>query len=265
MKNNAVKILLALYFVANSLSAKAADTDETFVTYCHDGNGNKKGYCCEKYEKGLEREIDRDLANHINERSIIIGDTPIENMQNKPLVLQMHNMRNFDGLSEKKYMKAAERLIWALNDKAENSFKTRLNSLELTETVIKDKNYTTEQIFDLLMSGVDSFNTEKDHDIDIDVTLYYARWSKVIGYTNAGSWRTWVNKKYLDIMTPNELAGHILHEYLHNVGFTHYEEHSTSVPYQLGELLIKVLNESKEFEPSQDEIASPQREGCLIS
>lgn len=256
MKNNTLKILLAMYFVANSLSAKAADAQKAFV-FEEDGSG--KYCCCKKYDESLSKDVCWDLGDK----------SSLQELKSEETKIIIHKMRDFDDDDLKtKYEKSAQRLISVLNN---GSFQQKLTTaiqnkaITLTETKIGNDDFANSQeIIKLLISGKVLINPTEDHAIDIDVTLYNKPWSRVIGYSN-GTGRTWVNKKYLDIMTPNELAGHILHEYLHNVGFTHYKEHLTSVPYQLGKLLIDVLNESEEFKPNVDEIGSPQREGCLIS
>ena len=196
MKINTLKILLAICFVVTGLSTKAAD-ETSFVTY------DDKKCCREKYSEVLSRESGDDLKNSTE---INLGD--------QPLVLQIHKMRNFDGDNgkyTKKYKKAAERLIFALNSDA---FASALKNVQdLTETEINgQKILKPEQILVILRSGMDSINIKKDGDVDIDVTLYWNPLSKVVGYTYPP--RTWVNKKYLKTMTHNELAGHILHEYL---------------------------------------------------
>ncbi len=258
MKINNLKILLAMSFVASSLSAKAVDTGKAFV-FEEDNSGKK--YYCKKYDENSNEDVDWDFGNESTLHELLrTGETKII----------IHKMRAFDddNALKNKYLESATRLIRVLNDESFNKAldkEIQNKAIKLTETKIGDHDYTTsKEIINVLMSGKDLINSTEDHTIDIDVTLYNKPWSRVVGYSD-GSGRTWVNKKYLDIMTPNELAGHILHEYLHNVGFTHYEEHSTSVPYQLGNLLIEVLNDNEKFKPSRDEIASQERRGCLIS
>lgn len=254
MKSIRISILALFFVLFNSLSVLTAekfiiDQPDKRILIAYSNNlpsGSKAIYlykeCNVPLEKGFQfvkefipNEDDFYASNkekHLSPKDIAEDFNNLERF----LICQIHRMRNFSLNDAKNYILSANGLGVALN---KSDFKDRLLELTFTE----NNELSNEKIYEYLKSGRDKFNVKKDFDIDIDVTLYNNPDSNVIGFTYPNTWRTWINKKYLDSESHKFLAGHILHEYLHNMGFNHYGEHSTSVPYQLGELVRRVLND----------------------
>jgi len=93
-----------------------------------------------------------------------------------------------------------------------------------------------------VLSGADKFNTEADGDLDILATFYYS-FMNVVGYTKASTWWTWVNRNVVQGFNVAEIAGHQLHEYLHNLGLHHPKTNRKSVVYQCGYLVRDRIRE----------------------
>jgi hypothetical protein len=101
------------------------------------------------------------------------------------------------------------------------------------------------------MSGASDHGGE-DFDIDIDLTYYYSRWSRVVGYGLPGTIRTWINGKFLSWMKIHELAGHLVHEYVHKLGYQ--DDHGqNSVPYIVGYLVEELASKPDQLDHFQDD------------
>jgi hypothetical protein len=82
------------------------------------------------------------------------------------------------------------------------------------------------------MSGVDNFNTKRDNDLDIFIHLFNDPNSYIFGYTFSNTYKTWINKRWLDYYRdkPWIIAGNMAHEYCHNVEGINFH---TSYPHPL--------------------------------
>jgi hypothetical protein len=134
-----------------------------------------------------------------------------------------------------------------------------LQSPEFYDEMMKMHFTTTklsnETIFKIITEGDDvstgvtgSFgmdHSEIDHELDFVMSAYCRRWSKVIGYVVPGKITNYINRKYLTSMKPWDLAGHLFHEKLHQLGFKHAsaKDHD-SVPYALGYLVAELGEDS---------------------
>lgn len=94
------------------------------------------------------------------------------------------------------------------------------------------------EIYNLILNGVEKRFPYKNNAMDVEIELYSDYSSNVLGYTWPRSKRIWMNKKYYNKHTPSELAGHLIHEWLHKLGFGHERERNElrrhSVPYAIG-------------------------------
>lgn len=117
-----------------------------------------------------------------------------------------------------------------------HEWKRELLTVEMTET----NGMSNLQIMNLFFSGSDLVNKEADGDIDLFISGYFKLFSKVIGYVIKGSLWHWINKKYVDLFNEASLAGHLIHEYMHRVCFSHNFKKSTSVPYVYGNVTAKI-------------------------
>lgn len=77
--------------------------------------------------------------------------------------------------------------------------------------------------------------------IDLKVVMYNSWFSRVIGYTYLESLTVWVNEKFF--YGPKSVGSNLAHEAMHQLGFTHNGAWSTSVPYQMNEIIEKLWRE----------------------
>jgi len=141
------------------------------------------------------------------------------------------------------------------HDHACQKIETIVNTVEfrsniLTSSFTNRRGLTNLQIYQLIMNGTETLDGSIDHEIDVSVKQYYKN-NKVVGWTTEGSVWTNVNRKFFDGYDDAEVAGNLIHEWLHKLGFDHSSasEHS-SVPYQIGYIvrdMIKDLDKGRVF------------------
>ena len=100
---------------------------------------------------------------------------------------------------------------------------------------------SNEEIYQLILLGAETIgNRIANNTMDVELELYEDD-SKTIGYTYPHTTRIWMNRKYFHKYTKAQVAGNLMHEWLHKLGFTHavkwdkHREHS--VPYAIGYLM----------------------------
>jgi hypothetical protein len=96
---------------------------------------------------------------------------------------------------------------------------------------------TNEQVFNLIMEGSEVLSPGIDHTANIKITFYY-RPSSTVAQTSSRSLVISFNKKYLDQFDVVEVAGTLMHEWLHKLGFGHSYRYNNrrdhSIPYAIG-------------------------------
>ncbi len=102
---------------------------------------------------------------------------------------------------------------------------------------------SNQEIYDLFMSGSEVLQPQEDQEMDVDINMYY-RNNNVIGYTYANTIKTWINRKYYSLMSPDGIAANIVHEWTHKLGFGHdyyaTEIRPFSVPYAIGNMVQRI-------------------------
>jgi hypothetical protein len=170
------------------------------------------------------------------------------------LSIEVNRARNFTEPQLNRLLHVIERMLVVLNSL---EFKIAVTSgRDLTET----NGMTPVEVYDLIMSGKDMYGNA-DGDLDIDITLYHRRWSRVVGYTFKGSLRTFFNRKFW--RNDAYVAGNILHEACHNCGFDHLGAWETSVPYFYGDTMNRMMQQlgnGKIFVPVKDDIVKRKEE-----
>jgi hypothetical protein len=100
---------------------------------------------------------------------------------------------------------------------------------------------SNEEVYQSLLDGSEMLIPGRDHTMNLELELYYNRWTSTVGYTTPDSVRVWMNRKFFSGYTAAEVAGNLFHEWTHKLGFDHDRSYSASrdhsVPYALGYLM----------------------------
>ena len=107
----------------------------------------------------------------------------------------------------------------------------------------KNNGFSNKEIYQKIMDGADKYDPTIDNTIDMILCPYYSSKS-VIGYTYSNRKEVWVNFKYYKDRFNNfqvsDMIGNILHEWIHNTGFSHSSRRNKTrkytVPYGVGDI-----------------------------
>lgn len=107
-------------------------------------------------------------------------------------------------------------------------------------TFVDNGGKTNAQIYQSILDAAESLQPAKNNTMDMEVELYYEN-NNVVGYTNGGTTRIWVNTKFFSTNAVTGVASNLVHEWLHKLGYTHAYLYSTSrdysVPYAIGRIV----------------------------
>lgn len=102
----------------------------------------------------------------------------------------------------------------------------------------QNRGLTNYQIYHRILDGVERLTPYRNNAMDVEVQLYTDHDSIVLGYTYPRSKRIWMNSKFFNRHTSGKVASHLVHEWLHKLGFSHDYENTKrrkySVPYAVG-------------------------------
>jgi hypothetical protein len=148
-------------------------------------------------------------------------------------------LSKFDSNDETKVMTAIEIIKKVIRSQ---EFKSRVLNYTYgaKKMYVDNDGLTNEEIYQKLLDGSEDLVPGIDHQMDLELELYYSSRSTV-GYTYPDGLRIWMNTKFFDSYTPAEVAGNVFHEWTHKLGFSHASSYSvsrdSSVPYALGYLI----------------------------
>lgn len=149
------------------------------------------------------------------------------------------NYVNFEAQDQVKVEKAIE-IIKAVISSPEFKHRVVNHTYEGKKTFVDNKNFSNEEIYQILLNGREDLIPEVDYEMDLELELYYSS-RNTVGYTYPDTTRIWMNTKYFNVFTPAEVAGNIFHEWTHKLGFDHASSYSvardSSVPYAIGYLI----------------------------
>lgn len=117
------------------------------------------------------------------------------------------------------------------------------------KTYNDNKGLTNEQIYQIIIDGAEVMGvTKKNNRLDVELELYRDT-STTIGYTYPDTTRIWMNLKYFQKYTAIKVAGNLMHEWMHKLGFEHElkynKDRDYSVPYAIGYLLEKLAKQNQ--------------------
>ncbi len=110
------------------------------------------------------------------------------------------------------------------------------------ETYVQNEGLTNLQIYNRIMQGAEMYPkaTTPNKTMDLWTELYTSSWfgRGTIGYTNVDTPFVYSNTYYFNNAEISGIAGNIIHEWLHKVGFDHDQNATarrpSSVPYAVG-------------------------------
>jgi hypothetical protein len=98
--------------------------------------------------------------------------------------------------------------------------------------------FTNQEVLSIILSGSETLTPETDSEADIQIELDNSWTRNVIGYTYPTTPTQWIYAKFFRNWSAEEIAGNIMHEYLHKLGFDHEYQYTFnrefSVNYALG-------------------------------
>lgn len=105
------------------------------------------------------------------------------------------------------------------------------------------KRLTNEDIYMILMTGDEKMRPHTLSEMNLNIKKYKSPWwsvvgKKVIGWTSpSSSARINVNWRFYDDFEIHQMAGNIMHEWIHLLGFLHGKENAhQEVPYVVGRI-----------------------------
>lgn len=164
-----------------------------------------------------------------------LGELP-----NEALIFETKaDLYNFGVEDEEKVHKAFEIIKQVVGSK---EFRSRVINFTYQgkKQFVDNKGMTNAQIYQAVLDGREDLKPEVDHQMDLELELYYS-WRSTVGYTTPGALRIYMNTKYFYPYTASQVAGNVFHEWTHKLGFDHDANYSvardSSVPYALGYLM----------------------------
>lgn len=151
------------------------------------------------------------------------------------LAVKPMDIKGFDAESMKKLEKAFEIVEKVVNSE---EFKNRVLNFENAKgerAFASNKKLTNEEIYGIFMDGRESLQQNTPGEMNYFLSLYYKRFSRVIGWTNGSINTININWKFFKNFKPSDVAGNLVHEWVHKIGFDHKSaaEHD-SAPYAIG-------------------------------
>ncbi len=140
---------------------------------------------------------------------------------------------------EAKFDKAIE-IVKSVVGTAEFRSKVLNHTYSGSKTFVNNNGLTNAQIYAKVLEAAEKLFPVKNNAMDMEVEMYTAS-TNVVGYTYSSSKRIWVNTKYFNQYTAAGVAGNLMHEWLHKVGFGHDSSATArrpySVPYAIGKMV----------------------------
>jgi hypothetical protein len=166
--------------------------------------------------------------------------TPDPDVPSEALIFDANiQFHNFNAEQEAKVLKAIEIIKKVV---ASSEFRNKILNFTYNgkKQFVDNKGMTNEQVYQALLDGREDLIPEVDHQMDLELELYYS-WTSTVGYTTPDVLLIHMNTKFFNPYTPSEVAGNVFHEWTHKLGFDHASSYSvsrdSSVPYAIGYLI----------------------------
>lgn len=213
------------------------------VVGCKNAGLNGSATCALNYEEALKQHQER-VANGQETEADAPRECQLPTAEPGANLGINIVMTNFNNLQKAKMNDAIEKMKIVLNS---IDFKERVigHTYNGKRTFVDNNGMTNEEIYQAIMEGAETLMPEIDHEMDIDVTMYYKR-SSTVGYTYPDTTKTWVNSRFFNGYTIGDVAANSTHEWTHKLGFTHsYYNNAArpySVPYGIGSIMSELVD-----------------------
>lgn len=121
------------------------------------------------------------------------------------------------------------------------------HTYEGKKTFVDNGGLTNSQIYHRFLAGAEKLTPATNNAIDAELELYFEA-STVVGYTNPSTRRIWMNTKYFNNYSTAQVAGNLIHEWMHKLGFGHSSSSTPSrpysVPYAVGYLMTRLAKQN---------------------
>ena len=127
-----------------------------------------------------------------------------------------------------------------------------LNSPEFRKRILEfkfqdDSKLSNEAIYKRIREGAEKLKPETNYQADLELSLYtppfYKKWT-VVGYTYVTTPVQWMNRYYFNKFSAPQIAGNLVHEWTHKLGFGHdfksTKRRPFSVPYAVGDIVAEL-------------------------
>jgi hypothetical protein len=127
-----------------------------------------------------------------------------------------------------------------------------------------NKGLSNQEIYQRILGGVEKLEPERNNAMDVEIDLFTDMNSNVLGYTKTQTKKIWMNTKYFNAETTKvELSSHLMHEWLHKLGFGHErkrcQDRVYTVPYAIGYIVRDLAKEMIALdEQMEKELSLPQ-------
>ena len=135
-----------------------------------------------------------------------------------------------------------------------------INSFEFKRMVTGRQSFTSTddtgvQVYNRLMTGAEVLDPAVDYEMDVNVTIYEQN-NSTVGYTYSNVVMIWLNRKFFKKYSLGEIAGNMVHEWTHKMGYGHTSNNTSvrpySVPYWIGYLVRDMVQDYEDGERFTD-------------
>lgn len=154
-------------------------------------------------------------------------------------IIKIEETNNYDSISLKKLSQAVLLLDSIL---ITDDFRIRVLNAKFVGT----KGKSNQEIYDNLMSGNSKFDSSHDKTINLYLAVYAKYGGRnELGFTSGK--KTSTHRCFIHKNNVGCLAGHLIHEYMHVMGFSHNrisseKPKSKTVPYVIGNIVKTMLS-----------------------
>jgi hypothetical protein len=231
-------ISLMSVFILVSCKQNGKDTG-VVLTDCQLNNANDSTKPLENQEKTLS---DLAVTSETNPTPCIIPEAINEGAQLTANV-ELNGFEDPEDLE--KVQQTIDKILIVINTE---EFKQRVINFEFEgeKKFVDNAGLTNEEIYNVIMSGKEQLKPEVDHEMDLELNLYYSS-RNTVGYTYPDVMDIYMNNKFFSYYTHAEAGGNIVHEWTHKLGFEHDFSYTygrdASVPYAVGYIIEELINE----------------------